>query len=105
MVSIECTRGNDTKFHLEGEFKVQGKESLMNKTIRELCRLRGDGVDPKLIDTQKIIDELVPDRPRVNEDENEVPKKVNTQNYEKILSCSAMKLLMNPTSHSIWLTN
>ena len=75
MVWIECTRGNDTKFHLEGEFKVQGKEPLMNKTIRELCRLRDDGIDPKLIDTQKVIDDLVGDRPRVDEDENEEPKK------------------------------
>ena len=74
MVWIECTRGNDTKFHLEGEFKVQGKEPLMNKTIRELCRLRDDGIDPKLIDTQKVIDDLVGDRPRVDEDENEEPK-------------------------------
>ena len=68
-------QGKQHKIHLEGEFKVQGKEALMNKTIRELCRLRDDGVDPKLINTQKIIDELVADRPNVNEDENEEPKK------------------------------
>ena len=32
MVLIESTRGNDTKFHLEVEFEVQGKEAKMNKT-------------------------------------------------------------------------
>ena len=32
MVLIKSTRVNDTKFHLDGDFEVQGKEAKMNKT-------------------------------------------------------------------------
>ena len=72
IIMIKCNKGNDEVIELEGEFKIQGPEKVVNKALRKMCSLREDGVNASKIVGEKVLeDEIL--GPQYEEVEQYVP--------------------------------
>ena len=61
IVMIKCHKGNDEVIELEGEFKIQGPEKVVNKALRKMCSLREDGVNASKIFGEKVLEDEILD--------------------------------------------